>query len=1130
MGPAPLVLLAAALTGVATLAAEMLWIRGLGRGIGTTYEALALVAGLFLAGLGLGALLGARLAPRTSRPARHGTWLLAGAGTWIALSPLYVAALPDLRALLFSGESGGLLPALTLELPLVLPAALCLGAVFPYLVRARVEDVAHAGSRTGWIYAANTAGALVGVVGLLPVLASVGETMALRLCGAVALLAAFLLLLADRPLPHGDGPPKPATPGQALGASGLRWALFTSGGAALLAQMAWFRMLEPLAGEHLQGIALLLAPLLLALAVGAAVAGPIADRMRRPSYLMPLLLAGAGALTLLSLPTAGNAPLSITTGAADGSRVAALAWAFLMTVAPATLAFGALLPAAVRLRALWTGSTSGPAGRLYAWNALGALSGSLVAGYLLLPRVGAERTLFIAAVLVVATAVILRWRVPGPRRHLAALAHALPLLVLLWPGLLQGWLASGPTPVEVITARKPLPAGLTIRSSADFELYARWFTGRRAQRPGDASGTALPVFEGRGGRIALIEEADGPIGMRRGALRESLFNPDRPNAPALTEHALGLLPTLLHGAPEQALVIGHGAGWTAEAVLAAGARTVTVAEIDSSVLDAARAARGLEQLPVERLSHARVVSADGRTMLRAGLPGKGYDVIASQPSHPWHPASGHLFTVEAFREARSALSDDGVHAQWLNLFDMTPELLFSALASYRAAFEHVWIFRFPGEIVLLGFRQEPALRAARWEAFFAETNPRAEGARAAGFERPGHLLKHFALDTATLDRMLPRGVDLLQDDVPRLALELAARRLRGAAPVDVDEPLRAAFPPDLATHLPHSTTRERWITDAVLGWLDQGARDEANRWARKLRWGFTPEGRSAQARAALAAGEGARAEVLMSAALRATPERGDVAELWIRAATALVGQGPEAAREARLEQAKALAARMPDNGPVLAALARMLRFMGRIEESLTTFERAVGASNPEPPDRSRIQFARILLSQAYSKKDEARAAELLAADPATYLDIDTLDLLVRMTTSAGEESKAAALEKTLLTLQRTRGLALLRTASGHLARHEFPLALEAARRCCIVWASQPEAFELRGLAALAWRAAPDTAPAARADFEKEARQAFASAAARSDDPRTTLRRGHRILSWFGLDPAPAAPRPEEGAE
>jgi spermidine synthase len=1140
MGPAPLLLLAAALAGVATLAAEMLWIRGLGRGVGTTYEAVAMIAGLFLAGLGVGAWLGARFAPHTERPARGGVWLLAGAGTWIALSPLYVSALPGLRASLFPAESA-LLPALLLQLPLVVPPALALGALFPYLVRARVEEIAHAGSRAGGVYAANTVGGVVGLLLLLPVLGALGETLALRLAGAAALLGALLLWLADRPLPHGEGPPAPVMPGQTSSASGLGAALFASGAAALLAQLAWLRMLQPLAGAHLYGVVLLLAPLLLALAVGAAVSGPLADRLRRPAGLVPLLLTGAGALLLLSLPTAGGAPLRVLVGTnAGGGRTSALVWAYVLTVAPATLMFGALLPAAVRVRAIWSGNTAGPAGRLYAWNAVGALVGSLLAGYVLLPRFGAERTLFVAAAIVVSAAVVLRWSVPGRGRQVTAVAHALPLLVLVVPGVLSGWLGSGPVTAEVIAARKPLPAGISLASREDMALYGRWFAGRLAARPGDGRGTALPTFEGRGGRIELLEEADGRIGLRRGGLRESVFDPERPNTPGRTEYALGLLPTLMHRAPERALIIGHGAGWTAEAVLAAGAKHVTIAEIDFAVLDAARAVRGLERLPTEVNPNAHIVAADGRVLLRTGPQDAGkaragkdsglYELIASQPSHPWHPASGHLFTIDAFREAHDALAADGVHAQWLNLFDMTPALLKRALASYRAVFEHVWVFRFPGELVLLGFRERPVIDVGRWEGFFAPDRAGGEAARAAGLGSPGALLKHWLLDSPALDRVLARDGEVLTDDLPLLELGLARRRLDAAAPADVDTFLLAAFPPDLAANLRDGGVRERWITDAVHAWLADGASEEADRWARKLRWGSTPAGRSAQARAALAVGDAARAETILLAARTTAPDDGKLAAQWIGAATALVGTGTRQDEFRRTEDAKALAARMPRHGTVQAAYARMLRTIGRVAESGEAFENAARATEPEPPDGLRVQYARLLLSQAYGPPEMQRALGLLAADPGTYSQVEALDLLLRLTTLSGDEQRATEIEQSLATLERVRGLALMRTASDLLARMDFVEALDAARACTEVWATESEPFELRGLAALCMMAASATGSTDEMLFRQEALDALLDSTVRSDAAPAAKARAARLLTWFGLEPHLLEVSPDEDAE
>jgi len=1127
------ILAAAALGGTSTLAAEMLWIRGLGRGVGTSYEAVAMVAGLFLAGLALGALLAARPAARSRRPARRGAIFLLGAGLWTALSPLYVARLADLHAALFDTAAGGLLAPLLLAAPHVLPAALCQGALYPFLVRARAGRAGHGtkpGAMSGSVYAASTAGAVLGVLGLLPALLSIGEALSLRTAGAAALLGTLLLLLVDRPIEHATGASSAPPAGRPRASTGLALALGASGAAALLAQLAWLRMLQPLAGAHLYGVALLLAPLLLAMAAGAGLAGALADRLRHPGRLVPALLAFAGAFTLLSLPAAGSAPLGIVSAVSDGGgRLAALVRAFLWTVAPATLLFGALLPAAVRVQASDTDDTVRTAGRLYAWNGFGALLGSLAAGFFLLPHLGAERTLFIAACLPIAAAVLLALRVQGPRRLLVASLHALPLLILLWPGLLATWLTSGPTTVALIAADKPVPRGLHIESEADLALYASWFAGRRAVRPGDASGRPLPVFEGRGGRITLIEEPDGRIGLRRGVSRENVFDGDDPSVPARTELALGLLPTLLHPAPHRALVIGHGAGWTAEAVLAAGATDVDVAEIDPAVLDAARAVRavrGLKRLPVEADPHAHLRRVDGRVLLRRAARGPAaahYDVIASQPSHPWHPASGHLFTEEAYAVAREALTPDGILAQWLNLFDMTPDLLRSALASFRAVFPEVWVYRFPDELVLLGFRGTPRLDAGRWAAFFAEDNARAGPARAAGFTHPARLWKYFALDAAGLDRILPRDVETFHDDLPRFELTLARRRLDIAPPEDPAGALLPGFPPNVAAVLPDNALRERWITEAVRGWLAEGGVAEAELWSRRLHWGFSTEGRLTQARAALAAGRPDRAETLLQAARRAAPARGDVAAAWIRVATALTGRGRPDRDERYLKAATALVRQMPEDGRVLGAAARMQRSLGRVAVSRRLLERAVAAKAPEAPAGTRIQLARLLLSEDSSDASAKRASELLGADPSTYTDIDAIDLLLRLLSAAGDETRAQAVEGTLATLQRARGLALFRRGSDLLARHDFDGAVKVAERCTRIWASEPAVFELEALAALAAAASPpDGAAPSAADataFVEAGLTALREGIERSTDAPAARERAGRILRWFGHHPA-----------
>ncbi len=1125
--PAPFVLLTAFLAGAATLAAELLWIRGVARGLGAAQEAAAAVIGLLLLGLALGALRGSTQAMNRERPTRAAALCLLFAGTWIALSPLYLAQVAGWHASLLgegaeaSGGWAALWPTLLLTTPLVLPAGVALGWSFPLLVRARVLSLRHAARRTGTLYALNTLGAVIGLGGALALLAASGETPALRVAGAAALVGALALLLVDRPLPHGDGPPD-ETPPDGHGETGrLRIALAASGLAALMAQMAWLRVLQPLAGAHEMGAALLLGPILLAIALGAACAGLLADRLRHPPRLLPWLFLGAGLFTLLSLPLAGGAPLRILRSLGDdGGRIGSVIFAFAITTGPASFFFGALLPAAVRVRASWTGSTAGAAGRLYGWNALGAVIGSVLAGFFLLPALGAERTLLAAAAICLAVGALLRWRIREGRRVVGVGLALIPFAVLFWPGVLSGWIASAPATPEIIAAQNPLPHGVTLDDRDDLALYAYWFAGRAAVRPDVASRQPLAPIDGRLGRVTLVEEPSGVVGLRRGALRESVFEPDDASVPAHTEYALGLLPALLRPKAKRALVIGHGAGWTAEAVLSGCQADVDVAEIDAAVLEAARAWRDLDQLPVERLERARILPRDGRLIMRlAGrrAAAERYDLIASQPSHPWNPSSGHLFSEEAFAEAREALTDEGVMAQWLNLFDMTPDLLRRALATFRSAFPHMWVFRFPGEIVMVGFRGTPAVQTAAWEAFFHKENPRSAAARRAGFRRPGDLWKHLALDAGSVGKVVPDETAPLTDDIPTLELTLAQRRLTRAAPGLAEGLLLAGFPPAMRALLPDDTIRERWLTDATQGWLNDGSFDAALLWSTKLRWGRSPEGQLARARSAQASGNARGAEASLRSAAARWPERGDIAAAWVRAATGSMGEISEVERKQRVARIESLVrTTFPSDGRVLTAAARFLRFAGAVERSGEVFDQALAATEPPPPPGARIQRARLFLSQSHALTDVKRALALLEDDPDTFTEVDSLDMLLRLVGEVGTTRRADELERALATLQRTTGLAHLRAAGGHLAARRFGSALREARNARAVWSEHPAVHEVEALAILSRLAASEAAGSETDLTPLDARESLEAAIERSKNPTAARARGNRILRWFGF--------------
>ncbi|MDA1195754.1 MAG: hypothetical protein O2894_11290, partial [Planctomycetota bacterium] len=927
---------------------------------------------------------------------------------------------------------------------------------------------------------------------------------------------ALLLLVVERP-PALDEDDFPEPRG--LGATGpLGLVVAASGFSALVAQLAWLRLLEPLAGAHELGAALVLAPVLLGMALGAGLGGALFDRLAHPARHLPLLFLAAGVLVLLSLPLAGRLPLALLSGGSEGSgRVVALVQGFVLALVPSALCFGAVLPAAVRVRAGWVGTLAEPAGRLYGWNAVGALTGGLVAGFGLLPLLGAERALLAAGLLLLSIGCVARWRTREGRRLLALGLLVTPLLVLAWPGLLSRWLSSGPGLPEILAARRPLPPGLTLRDAEDLELYAYWFAARPATRLGDPEATPLPPFEGRLGRVALLEEPGGAVGIRRGALRESLFDPDDASRPAATEYALGLLPALLVPDARRALVIGHGAGWTAEAILAASNAELDVAETDRAVLDAARTWRSLERLPVEASPRAHLLPRDGRQVMARATGEARYDIIVSQPSHPWCRASGHLFTQEAFETAHAALTERGVLAQWLNVFDLTPDLLERALASFRHVFPQTWVFRFPGELVLVGFRGAPLMRTDLWEAFFHADNERNLAARRAGFAQPGELWKHFALDATSLARVLPEKTQPLRDDRPELELALAWRRLLGARAEDAQGLLLRGFPPAMETALPDAPVRDRWLTQAVNGWLDVGGVDEARLWCDKIRWGVQPAAALARARASLASGTPATAETNLRSALATWPTRGDVAAAWLNAAASVAPTAAEGDRQAILDRADTLTEeRFPDDGQVLAASARLYRSVADANRAGALFARAVAAQDPGPPPGARVQLARLVLSQSGMPADEVQARDLLAADPHTYEDREALDLLMRLAGQGGDERSARQYEHTLGSLERAAGLAHLRAAHALLAAGQSLAALEEARAARVAWSEPGSVHELEALAMLTAMAAARAGGPPVLATPEDAYARLQESVQRSARPEAATARARRMLRWFDL--------------
>jgi spermidine synthase len=208
---------------------------------------------------------------------------------------------------------------------------------------------------------------------------------------------------------------------------------FVVGAASLGTEIAAARLLAPWFGASTIVWANTIATVLVALSVGYAVGGRMADRRPDLSGLCRLVLAAAVLLAIV--PFVSTPLLRLSVKALDsisaGAFLGSLAGVLVLVAVPVLL-LGAVSPYAVRLRIGTVEEAGRVAGRLYAISTCGSLFGTFLSALVLIPVAGTRRT-FLAFALSLALVAVLGLR----HRRLAVAPLAIGALMLIPAGTLK---------------------------------------------------------------------------------------------------------------------------------------------------------------------------------------------------------------------------------------------------------------------------------------------------------------------------------------------------------------------------------------------------------------------------------------------------------------------------------------------------------------------------------------------------------------------------------------------------------------------------------------------------------------------------------------------------------------------
>ena len=626
-----------AASGVAALIYEMVWFHLVQLVVGASAISVAVLLCSFMGGMALGSWLIAKVAP-AAHPLRVLAALEAGIAAFGVLIPF---ALPYVQhayvTIVGDGFGAVILRAAVCALVLI-PPTMLMGATLPTAARLRGVDV-------GRLYTMNLIGGAIGtavagfyLLRVFDVYVAGGVAVALNL--GIALAAARMTTL------DASTRREPAEPNTTVRPSLLAAAML-SGFTALGAEVVWTRQLSLLFGASVYTFSLILAVFLAGLAIGGSVGTRAARRSPQPATLLgyvqiALAIAiASGAWMIVNLlphwqPTRLFLPAvhasTTLTFAFDALRCA-------VALLPATILWGASFP--LTIAAGRDGERTVAA--INALNTAGALAGAILVTLIAIPMFGSQRAQQLLVMLAAVSSVI----VLMPRLKAGAAGLAIAFL---------GLIAVPEVPGRLIAY------GRSVNSYDSIKQFLYLAEGATA---------SVAVTEGVGGAkqfhiAGKVEASDMDVDMR-------------------LERMLGHVPALLHPHPRSVLIVGVGAGVTAGALsIHPEVERIVICEIERAVPDSARRYFGNENHHVLDDPRVQLVYDDARHFLQTTK--ERFDIITSDPIHPWVRGAATLYSLEYLQLVRDHLNPGGIVTQWVPLYETDLRSVKSEIATFAQVF------------------------------------------------------------------------------------------------------------------------------------------------------------------------------------------------------------------------------------------------------------------------------------------------------------------------------------------------------------------------------------------------------------------------------------------------------------
>lgn len=520
-------------------------------------------------------------------------------------------------------------------------------------------------------------------------------------------------------------------------------AFAVSGAAALVYEVVWTRAISLVLGSTVYAISTMLATFMAGLAIGSFFGGRLSDRRSDYLFLFAICELSVGVFGMVSIPLIYQMPslyFTIYRSFHLQPQLFFLLQASLcgMVMLVPTILMGATFPIVSRAITSGLERMGEGVGSAYFVNTLGAVIGSMAAGFILIPLLGVTGATFTAAALNVLAGIVL-FALSGRRsRVVAAIVPA-----LICSGSLLAVAKEEPVMLNFYSAMNYEEEKLPFQaiSAINRQRYTELFHGEYAEGP-----------------VRAFRNSDGSIILQVGGKIEGTSLKDLANTVLLA-----YLPLATHPAPTSFLTIGLGAGVTLGAARDH-LRDVDLVEINPGVLEAIRR-HGTPGL----LDNLDIILNDARNYLLS--TDKRYDIISSEPSYPTESSVASLFTRDFYEIAAGRLNEGGVYCQWLPYYILSNDDVTMMVKTFATVFPHSCLWKVNGslDLIMVGSRTPLAVSPEKIMARVKELNTH------------GYPLDYeLSRDSSQVRAIAARtDVPINSDDRPRLEYAVINNMIRG---------------------------------------------------------------------------------------------------------------------------------------------------------------------------------------------------------------------------------------------------------------------------------------------------------------------------------------------------------------